>query len=90
MLAGNVLVLLGLWRDAALHAADPTLAARDGIFTLEHGGHALRFGGIGLITLGGALVLGGLGGAPGCRADGGLGWRCRSPPSWPWPWERPA
>lgn len=59
MVAGNVLLLLGLWRDAVLHAADPTLAAREGIFTLENGGHVLMFGGIGLITLGGALFLAG-------------------------------
>ena len=59
MVAGNVLLLLGLWRDAVLHAADPTLAAREGILTLENGGHVLMFGGIGLMTLGGALFLAG-------------------------------
>ena len=59
MVAGNVLLLFGLWRDAVLHAADPTLVAREGIFTLGNGGHVLMFGGMGLISLGCALFLAG-------------------------------
>ena len=56
-LAGNVALLVGLARDAVLHREDPTLAAREGLFTLGNAGHVLFAVGIGLITLGMTLFL---------------------------------
>ncbi len=47
---GLALQLTGLGWDAYLHAADSTLAAREGIFTLENPSHALIIGGLGLTT----------------------------------------
>jgi len=40
-LAGNVALLVGLARDAILHRENPTLAAREGIFTFSNAGHVL-------------------------------------------------
>lgn len=56
-LAGNVALLAGLARDAVLHREDPTLAAREGIFTFSNAGHVLFAIGIGLITFGMPLFL---------------------------------
>src|ERR1043166_2033651 len=55
-LAGVVALLGGLALDSYLHARDPTLAHREGIFTLSNPGHVLL--GIGI-----ALVVVGVGGA---------------------------
>jgi hypothetical protein len=55
-IAGAALLLCGLAWDAWLHAADPTLAEREGIFSLTNPGHALLAAGI-------TLVCGGLIGA---------------------------
>ncbi len=63
-LAGNVTLLVGLGWDAVLHRLDPTLAAREGIFTLSNPGHVLFGAGIALVTLGvGLFLLGRMAGA---------------------------
>jgi hypothetical protein len=51
-LAGAVAQVLGLAVDAALHAADPTLAEREGIFSLSNAGHVLLIAGICLVIVG--------------------------------------
>lgn len=48
--AGAVLTAAGLAWDAMLHAADPDLAAREGVFTLSNPGHLLA--GIGMALAG--------------------------------------
>jgi hypothetical protein len=49
---GVVLLLTGLAWDAVTHANDPSLAAREGIFTLSNPGHALMGLGIGSVMVG--------------------------------------
>src|SRR5579864_7092050 len=51
-LAGVVALLCGLALDAYLHAKDPTLAHREGIFTLSNPGHVLLGIGIALVVVG--------------------------------------
>src|SRR2546421_12507124 len=51
-LLGVVALLGGLALDAYLHARDPTLAHREGIFTLGNPGHVLLGIGIGLVVVG--------------------------------------
>src|SRR6266852_4670050 len=50
--AGVVALLSGLALDAYLHAKDPTLAHREGIFTLSNPGHVLLGAGIALVVVG--------------------------------------
>ena len=58
-LAGIAAIAGGLLVDARLHAADHTLAAREGVFTLSNPGHLLLAIGIAVVTLavGGLVVL---------------------------------
>ncbi len=51
-LLGVVALLAGLALDAYLHARDPTLAHREGIFSLTNPGHVLLGIGIGLVVVG--------------------------------------
>ena len=51
-LLGVVALLSGLALDSYLHARDPTLAHREGIFTLGNPGHVLLGIGIGLVVVG--------------------------------------
>src|SRR5690242_15447580 len=51
-LAGVVALLSGLAVDSYLHAKDPTLAHREGLFTLGNPGHVLLGIGIGLVVVG--------------------------------------
>ncbi len=51
-LLGVVALLAGLAIDAYLHALDPTLAHREGIFNLGNPGHVLLGIGIGLVVVG--------------------------------------
>jgi hypothetical protein len=51
-LSGVAILLLGLTWDAALNAADPELAAEEGIFTLSNPGHVLFALGIALVIAG--------------------------------------
>jgi len=53
--SGIGLMLAGLAVDAWLHAGDPTLAQREGIFTLSNPGHALLGAGV-LLASGGLLA----------------------------------
>ena len=48
---GVLLLLTGLAWDAVAHAHDPSLAGREGIFTLRNPGHALMGLGIGLVLV---------------------------------------
>src|SRR5256885_12717784 len=48
---GVVLLLTGLAWDAVVHAHDPSLAGREGIFTLRNPGHVLMGLGIGLVLV---------------------------------------
>jgi len=48
---------VGIAVDAWLHAADPTLAAREGVFSLDNAGHLLLVVGISLVVAGIALTL---------------------------------
>lgn len=52
LVIGIVVLLIGLAWDAVLHALDPDLAAREGVFTLENPGHVLFGGGIAITVLG--------------------------------------
>lgn len=58
-LAGAAAQVLGLAIDAALHAADPTLAEREGIFSLSNAGHALLVVGICLVVVGAFFAMAG-------------------------------
>jgi stress up-regulated protein Nod 19 len=49
---GVVLLLTGLSWDAVVHANDPSLAGREGIFTLRNPGHVFMGLGIGLVLVG--------------------------------------
>ncbi len=51
-LFGAVLLLVGLAWDAVLHAADPTLAAREGVFAWRNPGHVLLGVGMSLVMIG--------------------------------------
>jgi len=51
-LLGVVLLLAGLAWDAILHAADPTLAGREGVFTMSNPGHALLGAGVAAVVIG--------------------------------------
>jgi hypothetical protein len=51
-LAGVVLLLAGLAWDSVMHASDPSLAAREGIFTWRNPGHALLGLGMGTVMVG--------------------------------------
>ena len=51
-LLGVAALLSGLALDSYLHAKDPTLAHREGIFTLTNPGHVLLGTGIGLVVVG--------------------------------------
>src|SRR6266513_2453764 len=51
-LLGVVALLSGLALDSYLHAQDPTLAHREGLFTLGNPGHVLLGIGIGLVVVG--------------------------------------
>ena len=51
-LAGVVLLLTGLAWDSVMHASDPSLAAREGIFTWRNPGHALLGLGMGTVMVG--------------------------------------
>src|SRR3982075_1933800 len=51
-LLGAASLLLGLALDAYLHAQDPTLAHREGIFTLSNPGHVLLGAGIVMVVVG--------------------------------------
>ena len=48
---GVVLLLTGLAWDAVVHANDPSLAGREGIFTLSNPGHVFLGVGIGLVLV---------------------------------------
>ena len=51
-IVGVAALLSGLALDAYLHAKDPTLAHREGIFTLANPGHVLLGAGIALVVVG--------------------------------------
>lgn len=51
-LLGVMALLAGLALDSYLHARDPSLAHREGIFTLSNPGHVLLGIGLGLVVLG--------------------------------------
>lgn len=56
-LAGALMMLSGLWKDLQMHAADLSLAAREGIFTLANAAHAWFVLGVGLVVVGTLLFL---------------------------------
>ena len=55
--AGALAQAAGLGVDAWLHASDPTLAMREGIFSLNNVGHALLVAGISMVIVGFALAV---------------------------------
>lgn len=55
--AGNVALLTGLAWDARLHELDPTLAMREGVFTMSNPGHMLFASGVALVVAGSILLL---------------------------------
>ena len=55
--AGVIALLVGLGWDAILHRVDPTLAEREGIFTLTNPGHVLFAAGVMLAVAGALLFL---------------------------------
>lgn len=55
--SGNVSLLLGLAWDARLHGLDPTLAMREGVFTMSNPGHLLFAAGVALVVAGSVLLL---------------------------------
>lgn len=55
--SGVILILIGLARDARLHGQDPTLAQKEGIFTLSNAAHFLFAFGILLCVIGVGLFL---------------------------------
>jgi hypothetical protein len=57
LLAGVVILLLGLAWDAVLHALDPDLAAREGVFAPQNPGHVLFGAGIALVVLGSVMLV---------------------------------
>ena len=59
-LAGAFIMLSGLSRDARMHAVDPTLASREGVFTMANPAHALFAIGIALVVAGTLMFLIGL------------------------------
>ncbi len=54
---GNVALLSGLAWDARLHGLDPTLAMREGVFTMSNPGHMLFAAGVALVVAGSVLLL---------------------------------
>jgi hypothetical protein len=56
---GTVLLLIGLAWDAILHGIDPSLAAREGVFTLSNPGHGLFAAGLALVVVGSMLLVAG-------------------------------
>jgi hypothetical protein len=64
---GVVLLLTGLSWDAVAHANDPSLAGREGIFTLRNPGHVLLGLGIGLVLV---SLIGGCETLLACAASG--------------------
>ena len=56
-LTGVVMLLTGLIRDARMHRLDPTLAAREGVFTMANPAHALFAVGVALVVAGTVLFL---------------------------------
>jgi hypothetical protein len=56
---GVIVLLVGLAWDAVLHSIDPTLAEREGVFTLSNPGHVLFGGGISIIVVGALMYLAG-------------------------------
>jgi hypothetical protein len=58
-IAGVAILLVGLAWDAILHSVDPTLAEREGVFSLSNPGHVLFGGGIAIIVTGALMYLAG-------------------------------
>lgn len=56
-LTGVVMLLTGLIRDARMHHLDPTLASREGVFTMANPAHALFAAGVALVVAGTVLFL---------------------------------
>lgn len=54
---GTVATLLGLAWDARLHRLDPTLAAREGVFTLSNPGHLLFAFGLAIVVTGTIVLI---------------------------------
>jgi len=54
---GSVATLLGLAWDARLHRLDPTLAAREGVFTLSNPGHLLFASGLAIVVTGTIVLI---------------------------------